>query len=245
MLLWPRVVLSGACLSPCGIPWLLSSGGTLLSPFVDSIVMELFSFIATIILVTGSGALAPGPLFFENLSQGARNGAKSGLVFSLAHTLVEFTLVMLLALGLLTFIHDLAVKRFIGVVGGAVLITYGTMQIRGSLASKFGEFNQVKVASSRLFLLGLALTGLNPFFIVWWLTAGAQLIIISLELASFAGVMLMYACHVWMDYLWLTGTAYLAKVGLNFAGLKCYRVLTAAFGAVLIYFGFNFLLVSL
>jgi threonine/homoserine/homoserine lactone efflux protein len=193
--------------------------------------MEILSFVTTIILVTGSGALAPGPLFFENLSQGTRSGAKSGLVFSLAHTVVEFALVMLLALGLLAFTHDLAVRHVIGVVGGLVLITYGAKQIHGSLASKIGESKQVKVASGRLFLLGLALTGLNPFFIVWWLTAGAQLIMISLEFASFAGVILMYACHVWMDYVWLTATAYFAKVGLNFAGLKWYRLLLATFGA--------------
>jgi len=209
------------------------------------ILMELFSFVATIILVTGSGALAPGPLFFENLSQGARSGAKSGLVFSLAHTLVEFTLVMLLALGLLAFASDLVVKRVIGVIGGVVLIAYGAMQIRGSVASKFGESKQVKASSGRLFLLGLALTGLNPFFIVWWLTAGAQLIIIALEFASFAGVALMYACHVWIDYVWLTATAHFAKVGLNFVGLRWYRLLTVTFGAVLIYFGFSFILSSL
>lgn len=207
--------------------------------------MELFSFVATIILVTGSGALAPGPLFFENLSHGARSGAKSGLVFSLAHTLVESTLVMLLALGLLTFASDLVVKRVIGVIGGAVLIAFGAMQIRGSVASKFGESKQVKASSGRLFLLGLALTGLNPLFIVWWLTAGAQLIIIALEFASIAGVALMYACHVWIDYVWLAATAHLAKVGLNFVGLRWYRLLTATFGAVLIYFGFSFILSSL
>ena len=207
--------------------------------------MELVSFITTIILVTGSGALAPGPLFFENLSQGTKAGAKSGLVFSLSHTLVEFSLVMLLAFGLLTFVHDSAVKSLIGTAGGIVLIAYGAMQIRESVMSKFGESKQTKVSSSRLFLLGLALTGLNPFFIVWWLTAGSQLIIISLEFASFAGVLLMYLCHVWMDYVWLISTAHFAKVGLNLVGLKLYRLLIGAFGVVLIYFGLNFLLSSL
>jgi threonine/homoserine/homoserine lactone efflux protein len=93
--------------------------------------------------------------------------------------------------------------------------------------------------------MGLGLTGLNPFFVVWWLTAGSQLIMLSLEFASFAGVALMYVCHVWMDYAWLTGTAYFAKVGLNFMGQKWYRILTATFGAVLIYFGFNFVLSAL
>jgi len=119
------------------------------------------------------------------------------------------------------------------------------MQNRSSLVSKFGESKQVKVSSNRLLLLGLALTGLDPSFIVWWLTAGAQLIIIALEFASFARVVLMYVCHVWIDYAWLTATAHFARVGLNFVGQRWYRLLTATFGAVLIYFGLNFLLGSL
>lgn len=207
--------------------------------------MEILSFVVTIILVTASGALAPGPLFFQNLSHGASSGAKSGLVFSVAHTLVEFSLVMLLALGLLTFALESAVKSVIGVTGGIVLVAFGAMQIRGTVASGFGEIKQIKVSSNRLFLLGLALTGLNPFFIVWWLTAGAQLIIIALEFASLAGVALMYVCHVWMDYVWLTVTAHFAKVGMNIVGLRWYRLLIAAFGAVLIYFGISFLLSSI
>lgn len=207
--------------------------------------MDIVSFATTIILVTGSGALAPGPLFIANLSQGARSGAKSGLIFSLAHTVVEFTLVMLLTFGLLTFVHDVAVKRAIGLIGGTVLIAFGAMQIHDSLKSKSTETDKAKAAPTTLFLVGLALTGLNPFFIVWWLTAGAQLIILSLEFASLAGVLLMYACHVWMDYAWLTATAHLAKVGLNLVDLRWYRLLIAAFGAVLIYFGLSFTLSAL
>jgi threonine/homoserine/homoserine lactone efflux protein len=207
--------------------------------------MDVFSFIATIILVTGSGALAPGPLFFENLTQGARFGAKSGLLFSLAHNVVELALVMFLAFGLLTFVHNLAVQRVIGTIGGIVLVTFGAAQINASLRPKTTDRYQPKVTANRLFLVGLALTGLNPFFIVWWLTAGAQLIMLSLEFASFLGVALMYVCHVWMDYAWLTGTAHFAKVGLNFIGQRWYRILTVVFGAVLIYFGLNFVLSAL
>jgi len=93
--------------------------------------------------------------------------------------------------------------------------------------------------------MGLAFTGLNPFFIIWWLTAGAQLVIISLEFASLAGVLLMYVCHVWIDYVWLTATAHLAKRGMKVVGIKWYRVLMAFFGAVLIYFGLAFLASSI
>ena len=69
--------------------------------------MDLLNFVATVILLTASGALAPGPLFFITVSQGAKTGAKTGLVFSVAHTLIEFTLIMLFALGLLSVANQL------------------------------------------------------------------------------------------------------------------------------------------
>lgn len=115
------------------------------------------------------------------------------------------------------------------------------MQIRDSLKSKFSETKSRAVNTRNLLLTGLAFTGLNPLFIVWWLTAGAQLIIISLEFASLAGVVFMYLCHVWMDYVWLTVVAHFAKMGTNVIGCKWYRLIMALFGAVLIYFGLTFI----
>jgi len=207
--------------------------------------MEILDFVVTVILVTASGALAPGPLFFANFTKGTRFGVKSGIVFSVAHTLVEFTLVMLLAFGLLIVTSEL-VKIVIGVAGGVVLVVFGLMQIYGSFKPKSeGLQGSGEMSSQHLFVIGLAFTGLNPFFVIWWLTAGAQLIIISLEFASLAGVFLMYVCHVWMDYVWLGATAHLAKMGMNIVGLKWYRALLAVFGAVLIYFGLTFLASSI
>ena len=207
--------------------------------------MDALNFVATVILVTASGALAPGPLFFVTISHGSRSGAKSGLVFSVAHTLIEFTLVMLLACGLLTVANEPTVKLVVGVAGGIVLLVFGAMQIRESLLSKFGEPTSERAASRNLLLIGLTFTGLNPFFIVWWLTVGAQLIIMSLEFASLAGIVLMYVCHVWMDYVWLTAVAHFAKMGTNVMGFKWYRLMLVAFGAILIYFGLTFLVGSL
>jgi threonine/homoserine/homoserine lactone efflux protein len=76
--------------------------------------MDVLSFVATVVLVTASGALAPGPLFFVTLSHGARSGAKSGIIFSAAHTLVEFALVLLLAGGLLAVANQPAVRFVVG-----------------------------------------------------------------------------------------------------------------------------------
>ena len=204
--------------------------------------MDVFSFIVTIVLVTASGALAPGPLFFATISEGTKNGAISGLIFSIAHTVVEFTLIMLFALGLITIASEPIVKIVIGLVGGIVLIFFGIIQIQKMILFKPRKSTSEKKSFHHLFITGLIFTGLNPYFLLWWLTVGAELILISLAFASLIGVIFMFICHVWMDYVWLTGTAYLAKKGTNIVGSTGYRVLLGLFGIIIIYFGITFII---
>ncbi|MBN1280095.1 MAG: LysE family transporter [Candidatus Thermoplasmatota archaeon] len=203
--------------------------------------MDLLGFVVTVILLTASGALAPGPLFVQTIAQGARTGARSGLIFSLAHTLVEFSLIMLLAFGLLAVRNEGVLRNSIGVLGGCVLILFGAYQLLGSLRKKQLEQKPAAAPAHRLFFIGVLFTALNPYFIVWWLTVGSTLIFMALELAALAGVIFMFLCHVWMDYVWLTAVSYLAKRGVNALGSTWYRVLIGVFGVILIYFGMTFL----
>jgi threonine/homoserine/homoserine lactone efflux protein len=207
--------------------------------------MDLVGFAVTVVLITASGALAPGPLLFATISHGTTSGAKGGLIFSVAHSVVEFSLIMLFALGLLTIVDRPHVTLVIGVAGGALLIAFGMLQIRRSFASHSQETIQRTPSSRQLFFIGLAFTGFNPYFIIWWLSVGAQLIVISLEFAGLIGVVFMYICHVWMDYVWLTAIAYFARRGTNLLGVTWYRLLMVAFGVVLIYFGAAFFIDAL
>jgi len=202
--------------------------------------MDLLGFIITVILLTASGALAPGPLFFQTISQGAKTGARSGLIFSLAHTLVEFSLIMLLAFGLLAVRNEVFLRNSIGMIGGIVLIAFGSYQIYGVLKKKQLEQKQ-EVPSHRLFFIGLLFTALNPYFIIWWLTVGSNLILLALELAALTGVIFMFLCHVWMDYVWLIAVSHFAKKGVNALGSKWYQAFIGVFGVILIYFGVSFL----
>ncbi|PVX26953.1 MAG: lysine transporter LysE [Candidatus Bathyarchaeum sp.] len=206
--------------------------------------MDIVSFAATVIILSASGALAPGPMFFVTITHGAKNGTKTGIVFSIAHSIIEFTLVMLLSLGLLSVASEPAVRFAVGVAGGAALIIFGAMQIRSSL-HQTKETGATKGTTRNLFLMGLALTGLNPYFIVWWLSIGANLILIALEFAGLAGVVLMYVCHVWIDYAWLTFVSGFAKRSAKILKQRWYRALIAGFGAVLIYFGLSFIVDAL
>ena len=203
--------------------------------------MEILGFIVTVVLITASGALAPGPLFFATISHGTKSGAKTGLIFSVAHTLVEFSLIMLLALGLLAISNQTTVKTTIGVAGGIALICFGLFQIYKTFKDNPEKQKQKAPSFHHLFFIGFILTALNPYFILWWLTAGAKLIILSLEFAAFAGVIFMFICHVWMDYAWLTSVAYFSKKGTNALGSKWYKSLMIIFGIILVYFGVSFI----
>jgi len=203
--------------------------------------MDIIQFIITVIFVTASGALAPGPLFFATISHGSRSGARTGLVFSLAHMIVEFSLIILFAIGLLTVTNEPFVKQVIGLIGGIALILFGGFQLNNAINHQQRDRNLQHPRTSRLFLIGLVFTGLNPYFIIWWLTVGAQLILISLEFASFYGVIFMYVCHVWMDFIWLISIAHLSKKGQNIMGIKWYLPLLGFFGIILIYFGIRFI----
>jgi len=203
--------------------------------------VDILTLIAEVIGVSASGALAPGPLFVKNISEGSKTGAKSGFVFAVGHTVVEFSLVMVLALGVLSVANEPAVKLVIGIAGGAALLVFGIMQIREALSSKPIEMRKEAMALKSHLLVGTVFTGLNPYFILWWLTAGLKLISDSLTFAGWAGIILMYVTHVWIDYAWLTGTAHLAKRGIEFIGRKGYRVVLMLFGFILTGFGLYFL----
>jgi threonine/homoserine/homoserine lactone efflux protein len=202
--------------------------------------MDLAGFIITVILLTASGALAPGPLFFQTITQGAKTGARSGLIFSIAHSVVEFSLILLLAFGLLAVKNEPVIRTGIGITGGIVLIFFGVYQLFSILRKKPLEQHQ-EVPTHRLFFLGIVFSALNPYFILWWLTVGSNLILLALELAALAGVVFMFLCHVWMDYVWLIAVSYFAKKGVNALGSKWYKALIGVFGIILLYFGITFL----
>jgi threonine/homoserine/homoserine lactone efflux protein len=204
--------------------------------------MNLLDFIITVVVVTASGALAPGPLFFGLLVQGSKEGARSGFFCAVGHTLVEFPLVMALAFGLLAVASQPAIEFAIGLAGGIGLIGFGVFQIYQTIKSKPAPVgtNETKTLRTSSLALGLALTGLNPYFILWWLTIGSVMIVEALAFAAIVGVLIMYVSHVWMDYAFLTALAHMAKKGKSVVGSRYYKLALIAFGLILVYFGMTF-----
>jgi threonine/homoserine/homoserine lactone efflux protein len=204
--------------------------------------MNLVDFIATVVVVTASGALAPGPLSFGVLLHGSKGGALAGFSCAIGHTLVEFPLVLALALGLLAATSQPFIKSVIGVAGGIGLIVFGILQIRDTISTgpTVNQSTRTTLPTGAL-VLGAALTGLNPYFILWWLTIGSVLIIQALAFTALLGVLVMYVSHVWMDYAFMTALAHFGKKGEAIVGSKYYRIVLAIFGVILIYYGASFI----
>ena len=129
---------------------------------------------------------------------------------------------MLFALGLFVIAENPLFTDSIAFLGGIVLVIFGAIQIQKMTNYQPKKNNESPKKRSHLFLIGLAFSGLNPYFLVWWFTVGAHLIIIALDFASFLGVIFMYLCHVWMDYVWLISLAHFSKKGKNILGMKWY-----------------------
>jgi threonine/homoserine/homoserine lactone efflux protein len=161
------------------------------------------------------------------------------------HTVVELPLIALLAAGVLSTLVVLnAYLDAIGLIGGLAILGFAAIQIL-SLRKAKGASRTAIIGTRGPFLTGIALTALNPFFLVWWLTVGLKLITDSLEFGLVAGVVLVFGFHIWMDYAWLTGTAYLSSRGASMLNSKYYVIALLGLTAVLVYFGLTFIVSSL
>jgi threonine/homoserine/homoserine lactone efflux protein len=207
--------------------------------------MSVLDFGVEVIAISASGVLAPGPLFFTNMLYGTRQGARAGLKVAYGHTVVELPLIVLLAVGLFTSAAATQYAGTIGLVGGAGILGFAALQIAGVVMKRNVQPAPAMSGSKSPFIAGIALSALNPFFLVWWFTAGLKLIADSATFGLAAGIIILFALHIWMDYAWLAGTAYLASKGSSVLKSKYYPLLLLALAAVLLYYGVYFTLTGM
>lgn len=199
--------------------------------------MDLLTFFIQVELITISGALSPGPLTIATISSGSEGGWRNGLMISVGHMIVELPLVLALATGLSFFFESELLSLALWIIGGVFLICFGYMQIK-PVGEKGGD---PVLALGSPIMIGVSLSGANPYFIAWWFTIGSRLVLTALLFNGLIGVLLMYVVHVWVDYAWLILIAHLAYRGLRRISGKKIKYVNAALGVVLILLGLEFL----
>ena len=201
-------------------------------------MVQLFEFAVAVITISVSGVMSPGPLFAANVAYGLKGGAKAGLKMAYGHTVVELPLVILLGVGALSLESVPQFREAVAFLGAISLFVFAGIQIRSVLKKPSSVFE----GKHGPFIAGIILSALNPFFLIWWFTIGFKLISDSLVLASFAGIGIMFAFHIWMDYAWLCAVGFLSSKGKKILSSKNYGIFMIAISGVLVYFGIMFAL---
>ncbi len=199
----------------------------------------MLEFLVKVVLISASGALAPGPLTTATLAIGAKHGWKGGFKVALGHTLVEFPLVFLIALGLYTLFKNYTFMRISSLIGGLFMIYFGYLTVKDVFVEREKSSNFEKSS----LMIGIVLTALNPFFILWWIGIGSPLILESVITWGLISLIPFYLAHVWLDFAWLTALAH--ATSLSGRVEKIYRIVVLSLGIVLIAFGLDFLIYGL
>jgi len=215
--------------------------------------MSPIEFSLQVIVVSTSGVLSPGPLFFINLLYGSRYGSFVGLKIASGHAIVEFPLIIALSYGLYSFSYTLhlsdVIFKFIGLTGGIFLLLFSMLQIISILKDK-SRYSQTiinpKFNIKNSILVGFIFTLLNPFFLVWWLTIGSKLISDSIiNFGIIEGISIIFVSHIWMDYFWLWFTSFMINKGKSVIKEKVYRLFVFAISVILGIYGMYLLFTSL
>ena len=202
--------------------------------------MNMLDFGIEVVALSASGVLAPGPLFFANLVYGTRHDKWSGVKVAYGHTAVELPLIIILAVGLFTFDTAKKYASVVGLLGGIAILAFAGLQIASILKEKRGYDMPTFTGSKDPIIMGVALSALNPFFILWWFTVGLKLISDSAAFGVAMGVAILFVLHIWMDYAWLGSTAYLASKGAFALKSRYYSIFFIVLTAVMTYYGVSF-----
>ena len=193
-------------------------------------------FFFTIVAISLSGVMAPGPITAATLAAGAR-WRHAGALIALGHAVVEMPLLLLLAAGIGTLLKAPAVSAGVGLAGGIVLVLMA-VQLLLSLRQTGGEAQAA--VRQRPFTTGIILTGANPYFLVWWATVGLGL---AARAARYgAAVLVAFGVVHWLcDLVWLEVLSMAGYQGSKAFGPRCQRVISLLCAAVLFGFGLDFL----
>lgn len=226
--------------------------------------MSLPLLFVTSFIVGLTGAMMPGPLLTVTVAESARHKFRVGPLLILGHGILETILIIALWAGLSTLLIRTGVTMAIAGIGGAVLIWMGSAIVRDVLQGRVelavaedpglelepviesktksgtGRLPARSGNAPRLVGLGIIISLLNPYFILWWVTVGLGYITLSLE-QGIAGLAAFFAGHILSDLAWYSLVAGVVAGSSRFLTPTIYRAILAVCGSFLVLLGGYFI----
>jgi threonine/homoserine/homoserine lactone efflux protein len=196
----------------------------------------MFEAILTIIFTSLSGVIMPGPMFTMTLAK-SHISPWIGVQVSLGHAVIEVPLVFLIYFGLADFFQEAWIQIILSLIGGGMIIwmSIGLYRNRKSVANVYQE-NPYSA-----FIAGILLSGLNPFFLMWWITVGSMLLMNFLEFSP-NGIVLFIIFHWICDFVWLSLISITTFKMQSFLNNEKREWIYIILSIILLYFGGNFII---
>jgi threonine/homoserine/homoserine lactone efflux protein len=192
------------------------------------------AFLLQAVLISLSGVMAPGPLTVVVVGKGARS-ARAGAVIAVGHGVVEFPLMALLVVGLAPFFARPAFAAWVGLAGGLVLLWMGIDLVR-TLRRPVTSSRRPEASA---LVAGILMTAGNPYFLVWWATVGATLVLRAWGF-GFWRFALFAVIHWSLDLVWYFFLSAASHRGTQLLGDRFRTGVSLVSGALLLYFGVRF-----
>lgn len=197
----------------------------------------------TSFLIGFSGALVPGPVLTVTIKEAATRGVRAGPLVVLGHGLAEIGITVALILGISVFLKDQRIKALVASAGGVFLIFMGISMLHGlkSLSEARGMVNSKEIRDpGKPILLGITTTLSNPYWLGWWGSIGATLLVASSSIGHL-GIVAFVSGHISSDLVWYTLVSYFVSLGLSYRNVLWYKITYLVCGIFLIMVGSLFM----
>ena len=160
----------------------------------------MLAALGTVVVTSLSGVMMPGPMFAVTLAKSYKS-PWAGAHVSLGHAVIEVPLILIIYFGFAQFFQNTMVQLVLSVVGGGMIVWMGVGMFRARKEVAQGG----KDASYSAFVAGIIMSGLNPFFLVWWVTVGSLLLMKFIASVQYhVGLVIFVMVHWLCDLVWLS-----------------------------------------
>jgi threonine/homoserine/homoserine lactone efflux protein len=205
--------------------------------------MVLWGIFISAFLIGFSGSMMPGPMLGVAIDGSLKKGWTAGPLIVLGHGILEFILIIVMTFGLKDFFSNPAVAGFIGLFGGAYLAWMGYGMIKSGINKTVSLENQRAGDSAgmrNLVLAGVLVSATNPYFILWWASAGMESIRQSYVL-GLIGILVFFVGHFLSDLVWYSAISMAFSKGKKLISDAVYRWIILLLGIFIIVFSIYFI----
>lgn len=196
----------------------------------------MWPIIASVIIISISGVMVPGPMFAVVLAKSYKS-PWAGALMALGHAVVEVPLILLIYFGFARFFQNETVQVVLSLAGGAMIVWMGV----GMFLDRARVVREGKDLPYPAFIAGIFMSALNPLFLLWWATVGSLLVMKFLDYGV-SGLFLLIIVHWLCDLIWLSFVSVFINKTHHFLDKRFQEWLFIATSLLLVFFGFRFII---